>query len=211
MGLRRRSEVEKAAVRYVQQGWRVLPGSAYDRGRFFSPFTGVLTDGVRPVVARESATTDETAVARWWAAGGRWVPSVLLCSWAEFRFVSMPRYLAHAVLLSEAWRSRPGPVLYRGDRGRAYFVVAGERRLAEDCVPPAEVEEMAVGEWVVAPPSRVLGVHVTWWIAPERVRWDPVPAELLRDALSSASPITHFERTPESAHSARTGARGKVG
>ncbi|MGW5643696.1 bifunctional DNA primase/polymerase [Saccharopolyspora sp. NPDC003762] len=181
---RKRSESELAAVQYAGNGWPVLPGSVYDGQRFVEPGTRKVTRELRPVVARNLATTDPEQAARYWAvADERLVPTVLLCSGPAFRLVSVAGNLAQWVLKTEIWESQPGPVLYRGDLGRAFFLV-DNRELSVRGPQPDEVVELARGDWTAAPPSRTRGVNVIWWTAPENVDWCPAWASVLGAALT---------------------------
>ncbi|MCI2420103.1 bifunctional DNA primase/polymerase [Saccharopolyspora sp. K220] len=180
------SEPEIAAVRYAEQGWSVLPGSAFNGRRYVVPGTVKVTDGVRPIVARNLATTDPEQAARWWqVADDRLVPTVLLRSGPSFGFVSVAANLAKLVLRTEVWQSEPGPVLYREDLVRAHFLV-DSHELSVSGHQPGEVVELARGEWVAAPPSRTFGGDVVWWVAPETVEWCPVNASVLGAALTVA-------------------------
>ncbi|MGP4014280.1 bifunctional DNA primase/polymerase [Saccharopolyspora sp. 5N708] len=180
------SESEIAAIRYAGHGWPVLPGSAFNGRRYVVPGTRKVTDGVRPLVARNLATTDPEQAARWWqGADDRVVPTVLLRSGPAFGFVSVAANLAKLALRTGVWQSQPGPVLYREDLVRAYFLVSAGN-LAISGHQPSEVVELARGGWVVAPPSRTFGVDVVWWVAPETVQWEAVQASVLVAALTQA-------------------------
>lgn len=133
---------------------------------------------------RGIATTDPVQAARYWAtANERLLPTVLLRSGTAFRLVSVAGNLAQWALRTEMWESQPGPVLYRGDLARAYFLV-DKRELSVSGHHPDEVVAMTPGDWTAAPPSRIRGVNVIWWVAPEAVDWRPASASTLTAALT---------------------------
>lgn len=196
----KRSEVEKAAVLYAEHGWPVLPGSTWNGRRYVIPGTLKVTDGLRPSVARNLASSDIDIVNRWWSADARLVPSVLLRSGDVFGLVAVAFELAYEAMTTTEFRSHAGPVMYRPDQGRAHFVVRPDRALCGDFGKPGEVTAIASGEWVAAPPTRTgNGVNVRWWSTPESVNWCPVDVAVLADALAVAC-RNRANKTTQHAH-----------
>lgn len=181
------SAVYRAAVSYAEHGWHVLPGSAWNGRRHVIPGTLRVTDGPRPLVARNFASVDVETVTRWWNADTRLDPSVLLRSGAAFNLVSVAFDLAQAVIPVMEAKSQAGPVLYRPDEGRAYFLVQGESELSGQFGKPGEVVAIAPGELVAAPPTNLGNTAtVRWWSTPESVSWYPAEVGVLGESLAVA-------------------------
>lgn len=182
----RSSEVYRAAMSYAEHDWPVLPGSSWNGRRFVIPGTFKTTDGLRPLVARNLASSDLETVTRWWNADTCLKPSVLLRSGEAFNLVSVAFELAQAAISVMDAHCQAGPVLYRPDQCRAYFFVRCEPLLSGECGRPGEVMAMSPGEWVTAPPT-CTGNHayVRWWCTPGSVSWCPVDVAVLADALST--------------------------
>jgi hypothetical protein len=184
----KRSEQEKAAVLYAAHGWPVLPGSTWNGRRYVVPATLKVTDGLRPWVARNLASSDVGTVARWWSADTRLAPSVLLLTGGAFNLVSVAFELAQDVLATTTFLNNAGPVMYRPDEGRAYFLVQpGPTQFDDLDIAPGEVANVAPGEWVAAPPTRTgNGVNVRWWSTPESVNWRLTDVAVFSEALAVA-------------------------
>jgi hypothetical protein len=179
--------VQQAAVKYAQHGWPVLPGSAWNGRRFVVPGTLKITDGVRPSVARNLATTDVTVVARWWNADTRMEPSVLVRSGQAFNLVSVAFDLAQRVMSLMEAAGQTAPVLYQPDLGRACFFVRCEPLLTGAFGRPGQVVAVAPGDWVGVPPTRTgNSAHIRWWSTPELAAWSPIDVPALSDTLKAA-------------------------
>lgn len=182
-----RSAVYRAAVSYAEHGWPVLPGSMWNGRRHVVPGTLKVTDGPRPLVARNLASSDVDTVTRWWSADARLEPSVLLRSGETFNLVSVAFGLAQDVIPAMEAQRQAGPVLYRPDEGRAYFLVQCETVLFGEFGKPGEVIAIAPGEWITAPPTRMgNAANVRWWSTPESVDWCPADVDVLNEALTAA-------------------------
>lgn len=175
-----------AATAYAGYDWPVLPGSTWNGHRFQVPGTDSTTDGVRPTVPRNYATTDQSTITQWWGLRGRLVPTVLLRSGLAFDVLSVARPLADLVLNHATFRSNAGPVVFRPDRDRAYFMVTpGEIPRYGFGSKPGEIELMPSGSWILVPPAQVSNkARVTWLIAPEQVSGTVAKFEIVRDVLS---------------------------
>lgn len=184
----RLSEQEKAAVLYAAHGWPVLPGSTWNGRRYVVPATLKVTNGLRPWVARNLASADVATVTRWWSADTRLAPSVLLLTGEAFNLVSVAFELAQDVLATTAFLDNAGPVMYRPDEGRAYFLLQpGPIQFDDLDIAPGEVANIAPGKWVAAPPTRTgNGVNVRWWSTPESVNWRLPDVAVLYEALAVA-------------------------
>lgn len=179
------SEVCRAALTYAEHGWPVLPGSAWNGRRFVIPGTMHVTDGIRPSVPRNHATTEAAAITAWWDVTGRLVPSVLIRSGLSFDVVSAPRSIGERVVREEKFRRNAGPVIYRIDTGRMFFIVEPDERPSPN--EPGGIELLRSGSWVVAPPTRVRGANVRWWVSPEYANWRPATLSVVWEALKLAS------------------------
>jgi hypothetical protein len=76
-----------AATEYAEHGWPVLPGSAWNGRRYQIPGTNRITDGVRPTVPRNYATTRESTITEWWGLRGPLVPTIGWSAWPHSRRV----------------------------------------------------------------------------------------------------------------------------
>lgn len=178
-----------AAIRFAERGWPVLPGSVFDGRRYVVAASYWATDGLRPVLPRDQASTNMRTVAQWWKVTTALVPSVLLRTGQAFDAVAVPRMLAIEVVQTTAFRDAPGPVILRPDEGRAYFLVRpGKSVSPPDGAPPTVVEAVPSGAWLAAPPTRTAVGTVSWLASPRFVGWRPVDADVLAEALRVALP-----------------------
>lgn len=178
-----------AALRYAERRWPVLPGSVYDGRRYVVAATRSVTDGLRPVLPRDQATTDVRTVAQWWKVTTPLVPSVLLKTGQAFDAVSVSRELAIEAVQTTAFRDAPGPVILRPDEGRAYFLVGlGQAVLPPEEARPTVIEPVPPGAWLAAPPTMTAVGGVAWLVAPRFTGWAPAGAGVLAEALREALP-----------------------
>lgn len=185
----RGSAIAQAAIRYAQYGWPVLPGTVFDGRRYTVPATGRASDGLRPLLPRDAASTDMRTLAQWWRVTTPLVPLVLIRTGRVFDVVSVSRDLAVEAVQTTAFRDAPGPVILRPDQGRAYFLVG----LGESVAPPARarptvVEPVRSGAWIAAPPTRTAVGGVSWLASPQGADWEPLSAAALAKALQVALP-----------------------
>ncbi|MGH3569370.1 MAG: bifunctional DNA primase/polymerase [Pseudonocardia sp.] len=117
------------ALSYAEHGWPVLPGSAWNGRRYQVPGSPTRhTDGIRPTEPRNYATTDPDMISGWWSPrGDRLFPTVLLRSGLAFDVFSVEREIAATAIRDVRFRSSAGPVIFRPDQGRAYFMVTPAR------------------------------------------------------------------------------------
>jgi hypothetical protein len=184
--LRRR--LVDAAVAYAEHGWPVLPGSAWNGRRFVVPGTTQRTDGIRPLLGRNLATSDVGTVRSWWNVDSRPVPSVLLRSGERFQLVSMVSELTDRVIGTDEFRGAPGPVIRSIGDSHAFFLVEANQRLPR--VPglaPGDALAYPPGDWVAAPPTCIGNDSCLEWLhSPEFADWRPVAASILTAALTVA-------------------------
>lgn len=175
-----------AAMEYAEHGWPVLPGSTWNGRRYQIPGTNRITDGVRPTVPRNYATTRGSTITEWWGLRGPLVPTVLLRSGLAFDVLSVARPLAELVIKHTAFCNNAGPVAFRPDKGRAYFMVTpGEIPATGFGGDPGEIVLMESGSWILVPPARLSpGVNAVWLVTPEHVGWKLATFEIVRDVLS---------------------------
>jgi hypothetical protein len=191
-------------VSYAEHGWPVLPGSAWNSRRHVIPGTFKVTDGPRPLVARNLASTDVETVTRWWSAHTHLEPSVLLRSGEAFNLVSVTFELAQATIATMAAHTQTGPVLYRPDQRRAYFLVQCGPLLPGQFGKPGAVIAITPGEWTVAPPSRTDNqAHVQWWSTPKSTGWQPTDLAVLAEMLTLARRSQATTTTPHTQREAR--------
>lgn len=182
----RGSAMAQAAIRYAQHGWPVLPGTVFDGRRYTAPATGRATDGLRPLLPRDAASTDMRTLAQWWRVTTPLVPSVLIRTGRRGLGVAD---LAVEAVQTTAFRDGPGPVILRPDQGRAYFLVdLGESVAPPERARPTVVEPVRSGAWIAAPPTRTGVGGVSWLASPQGAGWEPLSAAALAKALLVALP-----------------------
>lgn len=184
------SAAARAAVRYAERAWPVLPGSVYDGRRYVVAGTHRIADGLRPVLPRDQASIDPRTVAAWWHETTSSVrPSVLLRTGRSFDAVAVSRELAIAAIQTTMFRDQPGPVILRPDEGRAYFLIGlGESVLPPEGARPTVVEPVPPGAWLAAPPTRTAVGGVAWLVPPLVAAWTPTNASVLAASLREALP-----------------------
>lgn len=194
-----RNTARGAALEYAEHGWPVLPGSAWNGRRYQVPGTNKTTDGVRPTVPRNYATTHAGTITGWWSADDKLVPTVLLRSGLAFDVLSVARSLAEIALQHPAFHNNAGPVVFRPDQGRAYFIVTpGEIPPSGFGGEPGEITLLESGSWILVPPARTgPGVNVVWRVMPKSIEWKVARSDVVRDVLKvvaqgrSLLPPTH--------------------
>lgn len=185
----RGSTMVHAAIRYAEHGWPVLPGTVFDGRRYAVPGTGQATDGLRPLLPRDAASTDVRTLAQWWRVTTSLVPSVLVRTGRMFDAVTVSRDLAVEAVQTTVFRDAPGPVILRPDQGRAYFLVGlGESLVPPEGARPTVVERVRSGAWLAAPPTRTAVGGVSWLASPQGAGWEPGDAAVLAEALRVALP-----------------------
>jgi hypothetical protein len=182
-GALRRGLLRRAALRYAEHGWPVVPGAFPSAGGFRCDRAGCPARGCHPAFEEwpQAASTDPATVVRWWSGRSH---SVLFPTGVVFDVIEAPADIGEVVARrrSRAYRSgnRDRPRL-RGPAARCpvavtptgrwmFFVRPGEdlrRGLAERLT----VLRHGVGSWVPAPPTRFPEGRVFWQVPPEAVGW----------------------------------------
>lgn len=183
--------VADAAVAYAEHGWPVLPGSAWNGRRFVVPGTTQRTDGIRPLLGRNLATSDVGTVRSWWNVDSRLVPSVLLRSGECFQLVSLVSRLADRVVATDEFRRAPGPVIRSILDRQTFFLVEVDQRIPRVAgLASGDAVAYPSGDWVAAPPTRVGNdSYLEWLHSPESAGWRPVAASVLTASLTVACSI----------------------
>lgn len=177
----------RTAIEYAEHGWSVLPGSKWNGHRWMHTERFATTDGLRPTMARNYATSDPATVAQWWTRTGPGIPSILLRTDATLGAVHVSAPLATQVLRTNAFRDASGPVIFRPDRQCAYFLVCpDETVVVPEDAPPGAVVPLARGELIAAPPTVTGAGNVTWWHPPQKCDWQPMTARALSAAFRAA-------------------------
>ena len=180
-GLRGRSDLR--GPRLAGSAWlgverQALPDAGDEQDHQRCPADG-------PQELREHRSGHHTG---WWSAGARLVPTVLLRSGLAFDVFSVAQPLAKTVLDTPAFRNNPGPVVFRPDQGRAYFMVTpGEIPASGFGGNPGEIELMASGSWILVPSAQMgTAINAAWWVSPHRVNWKVARFDIVRDVLKVA-------------------------
>ncbi|MEV0570253.1 bifunctional DNA primase/polymerase [Dactylosporangium sp. NPDC050588] len=175
-----RAKLRKAAVRYAEHGWHVLPGAylvgqhagRHARERRFD----CGQPGCRTVACHPTANTPSrspAAVAEWWRVHPY---SVLFPTGYAFDVLEVPGALGRAALLGDGFVAARGPVMVarqkdQGDRW-SFLVLPGHGLLPELAQQPGVVLH-GQGSWVPAAPSPQFGGRVRWELSPESHGWRP--------------------------------------
>jgi hypothetical protein len=177
--------LRRAAARYVERRWEVVPGAVRSGDRFRCE-SGCPTSACHPDWTdwEPTATVDPDWVAALWAFEPR---AVLLATGRVFDVLEVPAFLGAG---AERGPAR-GPVAVTGT-GRWMFLVAPSAVLRPELADRPDVVLHGVGSWIPAPPTLTSEGQVHWLVDPEEVRWrlpDPavVQAKLVR-ALPSPQP-----------------------
>lgn len=179
------SAEEREVVSYARHGWPVLPGSSWDGRKWVVPGTRRETASIETYLGLGAATTNVTEILRWWHCDYALRPSALLRTGILFSALSLTRSIAVDVLQTLRFREQPGPVFYRPDERRAYFLIQPHhaRPIMAGC-DSRTARPVPDGDAIVAPLTRLEhGLQVRWWVSPERCRWKPADAGLLAAAI----------------------------
>ena len=175
-----RGVLRRAAQRYADRGWRVVPGAFLIGDRYVC---GPLcpTVACHPAVDHweHAASSDISDVDTWWEA----TPfSVLLATGGAFDVIDTPARLG-----APAAREVTGPVAVT-PAGRWMFLVAPGQSLRPELAAHLDVVMHGPGSWIPAPPTRTPHGRVRWEIAPAGVDWRlPDPYEVQKRLLGEAS------------------------
>jgi Bifunctional DNA primase/polymerase, N-terminal len=175
-----RGVLRRAAQRYADRGWRVIPGACLIGDRFVcGPLCPTVSCHPATDHWEKLAASDLSEVDRWWADAPY---SVLLATGYLFDVIEAPARLA----LPVGRRGAAGPVAVTPD-GRWMFLVTAGDSLRPELAAHLDVVLHGPGSWVPAPPTRTPLGRVRWEVHPAVNGWrlpDPyaVQASLLADA-----------------------------
>lgn len=188
----RRTVLRRAAQRYADRGWRVVPGAALKDDRYIC---GPLcpTVACHPALDRwETAASYESAdVDDWWA---RSPFSVLLATGYTFDVIEVPARIG-----APATRSATlGPVAV-APTGRWMFLVEPGDCLRPELSAQLDVVLHGPGSWIPAPPTRTPGGRIRWETHPAVTSWQlphsyAVQKVLVSQLRPSTRPATFSSR-----------------
>jgi hypothetical protein len=171
-----RGKLRKAATRYVEHGWHVLPGAylvgqhvgrhAKER-RFDCGEVGCRTVACHP--AAYTPSRSPSVVAEWWRVHPY---SVLFPTGHAFDVLEVSAALGRAALLGDGFVAARGPVAV-APGGRWCFLVLPGHGLLPELAQQPDVVLHGQGSWVPAAPSPQFGGRVRWELSPEAHDWRP--------------------------------------
>jgi hypothetical protein len=173
-----RVRLRRAALRYIEHGWAVIPGACLAGSRFVCGRAGCPIMGCHPAAEnwQESVSTDVARVAMWWR---RRPYTVLLATGIEFDVLEVPAGLGlralgaarlHAGVAGPERSTVRGPVAV-GPTGRWMFLVRPGGVLCPELENCLDVVRHGPGSWIPAAPSRMPEGLVRWAVPPEQTLW----------------------------------------
>jgi hypothetical protein len=186
--------LRRAAQRYADQNWRVMPGAVLINDRYVC---GPLcpTVACHPAVDHweAAASSDPSDVDGWWSDGPY---SVLLATGGPFDVIDVPARVGAAA--ARTGRAVIGPVAV-SPSGRWMFFVAPGGTLRAELSAQLDIVMHGASSWVPAPPTRTPQGRVRWEIHPSTTDWrcpDPQTVQkVLVDQLRPAGPAPTFATT----------------
>jgi Bifunctional DNA primase/polymerase, N-terminal len=176
-----RTVLRRAAQRYADQGWRVLPGAALINDRYVC---GPLCPTVACHPAVDSweavATSDSADVDNWW---GDLPFSVLLATGGTFDVIDVPARFGAAAARVNSRGSGPVAV---SPAGRWMFFVGSGAMLRPELSAQLDVVLHGADSWVPAPPTRTPAGRIRWEISPSSVDLRLPDAHAVQNVLVSA-------------------------
>jgi hypothetical protein len=193
--------LRRAALRYAEHGWDVLPG-AFLSGDRFSCGPGCQTVACHPAWMdwREIISHDQRLVGTWWTA----LPyAVLLATGRAFDVLEISAFLGASTAMGppspatgahgpKAVGTAPvrarGPVA-RGSTGRWFLFVRPGAALRPELAGRTDVVLHGAGSWIPAPPTRAPEGRVRWVVSPAEVDWRLPDAEPVQQRILDALPV----------------------
>jgi hypothetical protein len=190
-GFWQRSVLRRAALRYAEQGWPVIPGAVLISDRY-------VCGPLCPTIAVHPALDDwETAASSEWSDVDGWwgkAPySVLLATGGPFEVIEV----SESVGAAAARRIRTGPVAVT-PAGRWMFLVAPGAALRPELRAQPDLVLHGRGSWIPAPPTRTPAGRIRWEVHPAGVGWRMPNAGALQQVLAASA-----HRAPTYAGTAR--------
>jgi hypothetical protein len=183
----RRSVMRRAALRFTDHGWPVVPGAPLIGGRYAcSPLCPTVACHPALEDWENRATVDQSDVDEWWSAAAF---SVLLATGHSFDVIEVPGHLGSPATRHAAL----GPVAVAPSGRWMFFVQTGDT-LRPELDERLDVVLHAAGSWVPAPPTRSPIGNVRWAVHPGVTGWRlPDPYAVQRVLVTD---ISSRGRTP---------------
>ncbi len=183
----KRGALRRAALRYAERGWPVVPGAMHTKDRYVC---GPLCPTVACHPALDhwelGASSDPADIDCWWEVGPF---SVLLATGHAFDVIEVPGQLGLAALRTR----RTGPVA-AAPGGRWLFLVGAGHGLRPELASRLDIVLHGRGSWMAAPPTRTATGRWRWQVRPTTTGWrvpDPYAVQqLLIEHLDAARPST---------------------
>ena len=176
-----RSVLRRAALRYAERGWPVMPGAFLIDDRYVC---GPLcpTVACHPAVSHweRSASVDPSDVEHWWANAPY---SVLLATGHTFDVIEVPARLGVPAVAA----ARIGPVAV-APTGRWMFLVAPGDSLRPELADQLDVVQHGINSWIPAPPTRTPAGPIRWRVGPAVTGWQ-LPDSYAVQRLLLARPV----------------------
>src|ERR1700730_12548710 len=179
-----RTLLRRAAQRYADQGWRVVPGAALQHDRYVCGPPGptvachAAVGKWRPAGSYESADVDD------WLARSAF--SVLLATGYTFDVIEVPARVGAPAARSATL----GPVAV-APTGRWMFLVEPGDCLRPELSTQLDVVLHGPGSWIPAPPTRTPGGRIRWEVHPAVTSWQlPNPYAVQKVLVSCLGPAT---------------------
>jgi hypothetical protein len=178
-----RSTLRRAAQRYADRGWRVVPGAALEHDRYVC---GPLcpTVACHPAVdAWEDAASYESAdVDGWWAHSAF---SVLLATGYTFDAIEVPAHIGAVAARSATL----GPIVVTPSQRWMFLIEPGDQ-LRPELSAQLDVVLHGPGSWIPAPPTRTPAGRIRWEIHPAVTSWRlPNPYAVQKLLVSCVRPV----------------------
>jgi len=156
--------LRRAAHRYVNHAWPVVPGAYLHNGRFDCGEAGCPTVACHPALRdwERLASADHQRVTLWWQRRDH---GVLLATGHRFDVLEIASAVGRLVA-----RMIQGPVAV-APRERWMFLVRPGEALRPDLADQASIVLHRTGSWIPAPPTPLPGGRVRWAVSPDRYGW----------------------------------------
>ena len=178
-----RSTMRRAALRYADRGWPVIPGAMLVRDRYIcGPLC--LTVACHPAAERweTTASSDSSVLDGWWANAPF---SVLLPTGRTFDAIEVPGNVGAAMLRER----RLGPVA-SAPGGRWLFLIGPGHGLRPELASRLDIVLHGPGSWIAAPPTRTPDGRWRWQQHPAATGWVlPDPYRVQQCLLDQLDPM----------------------
>jgi hypothetical protein len=173
-----RLTLRRAAVRFADHRWDVVPGAWLAGCRFACERPGCPTTSCHPALEgwERAASADPQRVGAWWRTRPH---AVLLATGNAFDALEVPTHLGRRLLAAARLHAGvvgPGRGQLRGPvaatpTGRWMFLVRPGDPLRPELETSLDVVRHGPGSWLPAPPTRMPEGRVRWIVPPEEVAW----------------------------------------